>query len=409
MEINSNYLQKTKKEFEEYLFTLSYSKSRVEAYLYLFPHLETIMTKRGEIIYSKETGVALIQKEQDAGYSAFRMHETRLKIRRLDDFLNGEYNYKALKDNTVANCHTNCFNNYIGYLRLQGLRESTIKHHNDNCIKIFHELYLLQIYDISEIKPQDIYDVFSKVSDKANTGKSLRCLLRYLFKSGVLADDLSVIVPSVRARSPIPSVYTKDETNRLLSSIDTSQKIGKRNYAIILLVLRLGIRSGDIVNLKLSDIDFRSDVIEFVQSKTCVKQRMEFLPELKDALQTYLSEGRPETKSTNFFISARAPFRHMTVTAVSTLITNCMKKSGISPGNRKHGGHALRMTLASELVSEKVPYEVVRKILGHEDTMSMKHYVKFDIEMLRSCALEVPPLTGLYSEYISNRMGGCKK
>jgi site-specific recombinase XerD len=92
--------------------------------------------------------------------------------------------------------------------------------------------------------------------------------------------------------------------------------------------------------------------------------------------------------------------------AVTSLITRHMKKSGILIGDRSYGGHALRMTLASELVSEKVPYEVVRKILGHEDTKSMKHYVKFDVGMLRSCALEVPPLTGLTAKYINNRMKG---
>ena len=69
----------------------------------------------------------------------------------------------------------------------------------------------------------------------------------------------------------------------------------------------------------------------------------------------------------------------------------------------------MRMTLASELISEKTPYEAVRKILGHEDAKSMKHYVKFDIEMLRSCAIEIPPLSGLLSEYINKQEGGKKR
>jgi len=86
-----------------------------------------------------------------------------------------------------------------------------------------------------------------------------------------------------------------------------------------------------------------------------------------------------------------------------------MKRSGVIIGGRSYGGHALRMTLASELVSERVPYNVVRKILGHEDTKSMKHYVKFDTEMLRFCALEVPIFTGLYADYIKNRIEGGKK
>lgn len=212
----------------------------------------------------------------------------------------------------------------------------------------------------------------------------------------------------MRKCKPIPSVYTKEETEQLLLNIDTSQNTGKRNYAIILLALRLGIRSGDIVNLKISDVDFQSGIIEFIQKKTNVPQRMEFLPELKDAVQSYLT-GRPNTECPNLFLSIRPPFRPLTVMAVTSLIIRCMKRSGIITGSRKCGGHALRMTLASELVSEKVPYEVVRKILGHEDTKSMKHYVKFDIDMLRSCALEVPPLAGLFAEYVNKCMEGNKE
>jgi len=257
-----------------------------------------------------------------------------------------------------------------------------------------------RIYSLSAIKPQDVYHVFSKNSHKVTLGGTLRSFLRYLFKAGILINDLSVIVPSVRLRKPVPSVYTKAETGLLLSGIDTEKSAGKRDYAIILLALKLGIRSGDIVELKISDIDFQSDVIEFTQSKTGVPQRLAFLPDVKEAIRSYLSSGRPETHYPNLFISAIAPLRPVTALAVSNLITRHMKKAGIVKAGRKCGGHALRMTLASELVSEKTPYDVVRKILGHEDTTSMNHYVKFDIDMLRSCVLEVPPFSGLYAAYI---------
>jgi len=217
---------------------------------------------------------------------------------------------------------------------------------------------------------------------------------------------LSVFVPSVRCRQPVPSVYTQAETGQLLSVIDRETHLGKRDYAIILLALLLGIRSGDIVDLKIQNIDFQSDVIEFAQSKTGVPQRLELLPELKDAIRGYMNARRPDTTCQHLFITRRAPFRPLTVKAVTMKITNYMEKAGIVTGGRKRGGHALRSTLAGELVSEKVPYEVVRKILGHEDTTSMKHYVKFDIEMLRSCSVEVPPFSGLYAEYILKYKGG---
>jgi hypothetical protein len=136
---------------------------------------------------------------------------------------------------------------------------------------------------------------------------------------------------------------------------------------IVLLALRLGIRSGDIVNLKIQNVDFKSNTIEFIQGKTCVPQRLEFLPELKEAIHAYMSAGRPKTEYPNLFISVRPPFRPITVMAVTSLITRCMKKSGISIGSRSYGGHALRMTLASELVSEKVPSDFLTSPMYYLD------------------------------------------
>lgn len=408
METNRICFKETKEEFEEYLLTLSYSRKTAETYRWAFSRIERFMRDTGETMYSPEIGIALLKKESESGYSARHLNLTKLTIRRLDDFLYGKFSVVVPPDNPVPDCYTKHFQDFLESLRLQGLRESSIKGYHYSGVKILHALYSHDVDDPSNIQPQDIYDVFAKSTDKANAGRFLRSFLRYLFKSGILVHDFSSLVPSVRKRKPIPSVYTKEETEQLLSSIDTSQYAGKRDHAIILLALRLGIRSGDIVNLKISDVDFQSGVIEFIQKKTHVPQRMEFLPELKDALRSYLS-GRPNTKCPNLFLSIRPPFRPLTVMAVTSLMIRCMKRSGIITGSRKRGAHALRMTLASELVSEKVPYEVVRKILGHEDTKSMKHYVKFDIDMLRSCALEVPPLAGLFAEYVNKCMGGNKE
>lgn len=396
-----------KKAFEEYLLSLRYSPSTVETYRWSLSRLERFMVETGAEIYSPEIGIALLKKEsEDSKHPVSHLNLTKLIIRRLDDFLEERFNLLPVKKNLIPYCYMEYIQNFLESLRLQGLRESTVKEHQYSCVKILHAFYLRKIYDLSKIQPQDIYDVFSASNDKANISRTLKRFLRCLYKSKVLAFDFSVFVPSVRKRKPIPSVYTKEETEQLLSSIDIDRSAGKRDYAIILLALRLGVRSGDITNLRISDIDFQSNTIEFIQGKTNVLQRLELVPEVKEAIRRYLFECRPETTCTNLFVSIRPPFRPLTVMAITSLITRCMNRTDIAFGNRKRGGHALRMTLASELVSERVPYEVVRKILGHEDTKSMKHYVKFDVEMLRSCALETLPFSGLYAQYINEHTGG---
>jgi integrase len=234
----------------------------------------------------------------------------------------------------------------------------------------------------------------------------MRGLLRYLFFFFEIVFDYSVFVPSIRKAHPILSVYTADETKNLLESVEVSPNSSKRNNVIILLALRLGMRSGDIANLKITDVDFVSKTVNFIQGKTRVPQQLELLPEIENALESYISIARPDSNIPNVFLSIKSPVRAISIKTVYSLISHRFEKAGIDTRERKHGGHALRMTLASELVSEKVPYDAVRKILGHEDPVSAKHYVKFDIPSLRSCSIEVPPVTGELAVYMKARSGG---
>jgi integrase len=213
-------------------------------------------------------------------------------------------------------------------------------------------------------------------------------------------------VPHKRKPQPIPSVFTKPEIEKFLSSFDRESNMGKRDYAIALLALRLGIRSSDIRNLKIGDIDFNVKTINFIQRKTQTPQRLELLPEIDTAIRAYLTDARQECHLQNLFLTVRSPIRQISRQLIRDIISHHLDASGINVGNRKRGPHSLRRTLASELVSENVPYDAVRKILGHEDPNSIKHYVKFDIEGLRPCAIDVPPLTGKFSDFIYAGRGG---
>lgn len=397
--------KETRRRFEEFMLSQGHSKYTLEHYQWILSSLERFMQDNKIPFYSVEAGIFFEEEGLKSNLSTRHLEVLKLVIRRLNDFLKGEFNILPPAKVSPPHCYAKCFQAFLENLRLKGLRSSTIQSHYYSGTKVLHSFYYHKILDLSEITPQHIYAVFSDSNDKGNVCSFLRSFLRYLFKIGILIHDYSIIVPSVRDRKPTPSVYTKEETNQLLAHVRIIQWSGRRDYAIILLALRLGIRSGDIVSLKLSNINWESNVIEFVQRKTCVSQRFELLPEVKAAFVEYLSNDRPETSCQNLFVSIRPPFRPITVMAVTSLITRHMKKSGIAAKSRKYGGHALRMTLASELVSERVPYDVVRKILGHEDTKSMKHYVKFDLEMLRSCALETVPFSGLYAKYINDSGG----
>ena len=389
-------------EMLKYLEHLNYSKSSLLRYKWLFDKLEEFINERGEVEYSQKIGMVFAEAMQiELEKSTCKFVKTA--IRRLDDFLTGNYN-KTHQKHTNLKCpeiFKRQFQNYSEYMRLQGRRETTIKHHLYYCAEALTVFDTFGIKNLSYVKAQDIHAAFALSSSKSNWSGACRNFFKYLYKVDVTKNDMSIYIPSVRTPKPLPTVYSKEETDELLSVINRSTKVGKRNYAIVLLALRLGIRSGDIIALKLSNVDFQAKYIEFIQGKTCVPQRLELLPEIESALTSYLLYGRPDNICDNLFLRDHPPFEQLTTGAINSLLTRLFNAAGINIEKKKHGPHSLRMTLASELVSEGIPYMVVGKILGHEDPNSAKSYIKFDIEMLRACALEVPPPSGMLAEKLN--------
>jgi len=115
-------------------------------------------------------------------------------------------------------------------------------------------------------------------------------------------------------------------------------------------------------------------------------------------VRDYVENGRPETDEPYIFLTYRKT--QLSRSAVSLIADKYFKQAGIDLGDRHHGSHSLRMTFASELVAEDVPFEAVSRLLGHEDNVSISHYVALATESLRSCALPVPGATGKFADYL---------
>jgi len=395
--------------FFSHLLDLGYSESSVQKYRWGIKHFERFLLKSRCENYSSEIAdIFLAEKAKSKSNNDNTVKALNAIMYRFDAFMNAR-NLALRKPRVIRECpnqFAEVFADYLGDLRLRGYRERTIDDHRFNMLKVLKVFADAEVESAANITPANIYNIFDGTHRKRSFYSTLRQFLRYLFKNKILQDDYSVLVPSVRYSRPVPSVYTKAETEQLLKSIDTNTNTGKRNYAIVLLALRLGLRTGDIVNLKISDIDYAGKEICFVQEKTRSPQRLALLPEIEEALLSYVSNARPTCEFPNVFLSIIAPFRPLTPSLIRYHINRHLETAGINIGERKSGAHSLRMTLASELVAEKVPYDAVRKILGHDDPVAIKHYVKFDIESLRSCAIEIPPVTGKLASYMEARIGG---
>ena len=230
---------------------------------------------------------------------------------------------------------------------------------------------------------------------------AIHTFLRFLAEEGYTQRDYSCIVPLFKRPQPMPPVYSEAEIRRIEAAVDRQGPHGKRDYAALLLATRLGIRGGDIATLTFEELDFKRNTICLTQQKTAVPLSLPMLPEIKAALLDYLEHERASSDSEYVFLSLKPPFSHISVHLLGKLTSTAIRSAGIVPGGRKCGPHAFRASLASSMVNDDVPYEVVRNTLGHTDVNAIKSYAKLDVERLRVYALAVPETTGYFAKFLS--------
>ena len=220
----------------------------------------------------------------------------------------------------------------------------------------------------------------------------LRGLLRYAFLEGVIEMPLADTLPKVfSSRTTLPTVWTPEEIQKILKAVDRGNPAGKRNYAMILLVARLGLRIGDVKELKLADIDWQQNCIRIQQGKTETPLTLPLPTDAGWAIIDYLKHGRPITEADNVFVSHNPPFIPFASTSnLHGMISKIISQSGISTDKKPRiGMHSLRHSLASGLLQNNVEVNVISDILGHSSPESVRHYVRVDLVALRRCALNV--------------------
>ncbi len=220
---------------------------------------------------------------------------------------------------------------------------------------------------------------------------SLRAFFRFLYQEGTVPDDLTAKMPMVKARkqTAIPSVWTHEELKQLIGAIDRGSPKGRRDYAIILIACRLGLRCTDIKNLCFENFNWTEKKLCFTQSKTGQPIELPLVPDVGWAVIDYLKYGRPKVDSSRIFVRHMAPFLpfaegdHM-----DQLIRAYMVKAHIPMRGKHRGMHSLRHTMASVLLEKDTPLPVISDIIGHLDTNSTAVYLKVDMERLAECPLD---------------------
>ena len=361
--------------------------------------------------YSYETSVLFLKEKWNiditqGNYSYWQSRKCRA-IKILDDVYNHRelrirYNYTSiiLSDNNQI-----LLNKYLDYNQKIGLSSKNIngikqfisrflKHLEDNKINVsalnvlnINE-YLLSFKSISKISLKDYIFMLKK-------------FLNYLFENNIIDKNYKNQLPSIKRpkNSKLPSVWSFDELNQVINSIDRTSYNGKRDYAIILLAITTALRGYDIINLKLTDINFKENIITVIQEKTKREIIIPLMDKTKEALLDYINNARPTSNYPHIFLSCNAISRPITNTsALSTMLKRYSNKVGLT-NNKKRGIHSLRHTTLNFLFNDnETSLTTITEISGHYNPDSLNAYIKTDAKRLAEFTLNIKDFGGDHDE-----------
>jgi site-specific recombinase XerD len=218
----------------------------------------------------------------------------------------------------------------------------------------------------------------------------LRSFPRFLWQAGETDRDLAGAIPPIRRPrlGEVPKYLPAGDVTRLLASVDRTKAPGLRNYAILLLLARLGLRAGEVVRLELDDLDWRAGEVT-VRGKGSIHARLPLPRDVGDALVAYLRTERSACATRRVFVCVRAPHRGFGhPSTVSTLVHVALTRAGLSPPTT--GAHLLRHTLARDLLRHGASLGDIGEVLRHRQVHTTEIYAKVDVDRLRALAAPWP-------------------
>lgn len=221
-----------------------------------------------------------------------------------------------------------------------------------------------------------------------NVASSLRALLRFLHVEGLTDSrlDQAVLAGPVRRDSSLPRAVETAVVERLLAGCDRRRAMGRRDYAVLVLLSRMGLRAGEVAGLELDDIDWRRGELA-VRGKGRRDERLPLPTDVGEALAGYLARGRPRTGCRRVFVRVRAPFKGLGVSSISTIVYRACDRAGLP----RVGAHRLRHTTATELLRQGASLSEVGQVLGHHGSaQTTAIYARVDHQALGALVVAWP-------------------
>lgn len=343
------------------MYSDGYSRKNVDKHFgYVCNALEKFCGEHFGGNYSAEAGEAFMDvipmKKLSKDYTALFRHS----VDRFNHALDGDFHWRPVKHRKksyASSCYDSIVSVYEKYLFQTGKMRQNVRHHVYLVAKFLAYMESIGITDLCMIEPDHIHERFKAAAGKEGFGKTMKAFFRYAYKYGLINKDISCWFPTVPRHKPIPTVYSLEETEKVLASVDRSICIGKRDYCIVLMAAKLGIKACDITKLNINDIGSTEKNIRLVQQKTGVAVEFPVLQEISVALEDYLSHARPDSCLPNIFLTMpRSEVSALSTQGIYAIVSGALACSGVDSRFRRRGSHALRASLASQLLDEGRTY-----------------------------------------------------
>jgi site-specific recombinase XerD len=282
----------------------------------------------------------------------------------------------------------------------RSLSASTVANYLPSVRRLLSRRFGTGSVKLTELRPDDITRFIVFEARTVSPGRmkvvvpGLRAFLRWLHLRGETDTDLTGCVPKVAdwRLATLPKSIPTEQVERLLHCCDRTTAIGRRDYAILLLLARLGLRAGEVVAMELNDFDWEAGEV-LVRGKGGRHERLPLLRDVGTALVAYLRHGRPSCSTRRVFVRAKAPWRGFTSSvAICDIVRRGLKRAGLEPPRK--GAHLLRHALACTMLRRGASIPEIGEVLRHRSLDTTALYAKDDVVALRALAPAWPLAAG---------------
>lgn len=286
---------------------------------------------------------------------------------------------------------------YLNTIKNKSLSEDYIVRSCRELTIFFKYLWSKKVINITKVTNEEIYNFINTLEKysqgtKHNIVSKIRNFFKFMHDYQYTKMDLSLSIPRMKINhnNKIPhTIWSAEEIHLILNAVDRNTDIGKRDYAILMIMAKLGIRFADIKNLKFENIDWVINTITFVQSKINKYVTLPLLNDVGLALIDYIKNGRPNVNSKYIFLDKNNQNFSNKFRFYYTF-QKYLKLAKIDISNKKcTGSYSLRHSLATTLLQNRTPLSTISSILGHTDIDNTAIYLKVDIPSLRECCLDL--------------------